>query len=125
MKKTVAVDVDGVLAKYDKWRGLDNIGDPVPGAVEFTKRLGQKYEVLIFTTRCSMSVATGRDSGETAESLVARVKAWLDKHGFHYDRIWSGQGKPLTFCIIDDNAIRCQPQADSSAFEIALGVLKA
>lgn len=32
-KKTVAVDLDGVLADYSTgWQGIEHIGDPIPGA---------------------------------------------------------------------------------------------
>ena len=29
-RKWIAVDLDGTLAIYDKWRGRDHIGEPVP-----------------------------------------------------------------------------------------------
>ena len=50
-KKTVCVDVDGVLAQYDRWRGVDHIGDPIFGAKEFVADLRKKYKVVIHTTR--------------------------------------------------------------------------
>lgn len=28
MKKNVCVDLDGVLAQYDRWKGIEHIGDP-------------------------------------------------------------------------------------------------
>lgn len=107
MKKSIAVDVDGVLAQYDEWRGLDHIGDPIPGAVEFTKKLGERFDVIIFTTRCSEEVNGEVDK---APLLVNRVRCWLDKHGFEYDHIWSEKGKPLCLAFIDDRGIRCEPQ---------------
>ena len=27
---TIAVDLDGTLARYDGWKGIDHIGDPIP-----------------------------------------------------------------------------------------------
>lgn len=110
MKKTVLVDLDGVLADYSKgWQGVDKIGDPIPGAVEFTKVLSRFARVVIYTTRCSAD-APDR-SGANVAQLVSRVKAWLDGHGFAYDDIFSGQGKPLAACIIDDRAVNCNPQS--------------
>ena len=49
--KTVCVDLDGVLAQYDGWQGLENIGDPVEGAREFMEDLSKKYHVLVHTAR--------------------------------------------------------------------------
>lgn len=106
MKKSIAVDVDGVLAQYDEWKGLDHIGDPIPGAVKFTKDLGEHFDVIIFTTRCCEEI----NGPEKAPLLVNRVRRWLNKHGFHFDHIWSEKGKPLAVAFIDDRGIRCEPQ---------------
>ena len=39
MKNTVCVDLDGTLAKYDGWKGLEHIGEPIDGSVEFTQQV--------------------------------------------------------------------------------------
>ena len=119
MKKTVLVDLDGVLADYSQgFKGIENIGDPIPGAVEFSKRLASFARVVIYTTRCkaySEGVPGPDGVPEPNRSdpsvLVGIVKAWLDKHGFAYDEIYSGQGKPFAACIIDDRAVNCNPQS--------------
>jgi hypothetical protein len=119
-RKTVAVDVDGVLAKYDGWKGVDHVGDPIPGAVEFTKALSEICDVLVYTTRCCEEI----NKPEKAHLLVNRVRTWLDKHGFAYASIWSGQGKPIAVAYIDDRGISCRPQEDDAAFEVALQALR-
>jgi hypothetical protein len=101
MKKTVCVDLDGVLAFYNGWKGVDHIGDPRPGAVEFTRALSLIADVVIFTTRCNEEM----QRPEKAHLLVGRVKAWLDLHGFQYADIYAGQGKPIAVAYIDDRAI--------------------
>lgn len=106
MKKSIAIDLDGVLAHYDCWKGLDYIGDPIPGAVEFTARLAEYFDVIIHTVRCSSEI----NGPESANLLVNRVRRWLDKHGFIYQHIWSEPGKPLAVAYIDDRGIRCTPQ---------------
>lgn len=119
--ETVAVDLDGVLAQYDQWRGIEHIGDPIPGAVEFTAALKAiPCKVLIFTTRTNADPAiSGRT--ESVDMLVQRVRLWLDAHGFVYDEIYSGQGKPLAAAYVDDRACPCMPQiAGRFAYEIAL-----
>lgn len=48
----IAVDLDGTLAGYDKWRGPGHIGEPVPAMVERVKKwLAEGKEVRIFTAR--------------------------------------------------------------------------
>lgn len=101
MKKTVCVDLDGVLAFYDSWKGVDHIGEPRPGAVDFTRALSIIADVVIYTTRCNEEM----NRPERAHLLVNRVKAWLDKHGFQYADIYAGQGKPIAAAYIDDRAI--------------------
>ena len=119
-RQTVCVDLDGVLATYDGWKGMDNFGDPIPGAVDFINELNKFAEVVIFTTRCNLSV-TRKETGETVLSLQKRVKDWLDKHGFKYKDVYIGQGKPLGAAYIDDRAVVCTPQDHgSSSFVMAL-----
>lgn len=113
MRKTVAVDLDGTLAQYDGWKGVDHIGDPIPGAVDFTKRLAEFADVLIYTCRCSQEVCRG----EALHFLQRRVEDWLNKHGFAYHHVYTGQGKPVAAAYIDDRAIYCNPQVHSASFE--------
>jgi len=116
VRKTVAVDLDGVIARYDKWVGLDHFGDPLPGSREFLTTLRAQYNVLIFTTRCCEELA----GGEKAPFLVKRVREYLEKHDLPYDEIWAGQGKPIYVALVDDRSISCRPQVDSRAFEKTL-----
>jgi hypothetical protein len=99
-----------VLAQYDHWRGLDHIGAPLAGAVEFTRRLKSLgLNVVIHTTRVNPDPQTsGR--GDSCEALRRRVQAWLDEHGFACDDIFTGQGKPLACAYVDDRAVPCRPQ---------------
>ncbi len=117
-RQTVCVDLDGVLAFYDGWKGADVFGDPIPGAVEFIADLNRFAEVVIFTTRCNLSVG-GRERGETVQSLQARVKGWLDKHGFKYRDVYVGQGKPLAAAYVDDRSVVCRPQEMGSTSGVA------
>ena len=38
MKGWIGVDLDGTLAHYDKWRGVEHIGKPVPVMLERVKK---------------------------------------------------------------------------------------
>jgi hypothetical protein len=102
----IAVDLDGVLAQYSGWQGIDHIGDPVPGAAEFMKALSKHGRVTVFTTRCNTQV-----NKETPKALAARVQKWLDKHSIKCDEVYTGTGKPLAVAYVDDRAVVCRPQA--------------
>ena len=125
MKKTVAVDLDGVLATYDGWKGIDNIGEPIVGAVQFTKDLSAFARVVIFTTRCKTYPPTApgpkgmpEPCRDDVNALVQRVVEWLDRHGFAWHEVYCGQGKPFAAAYIDDRAVVCRPQAvQDKAFE--------
>lgn len=126
-KKSVLLDLDGVLAEYRGWQGIENIGEPKPGAVAFTHELCKLARVVIYTTRCKSFLKEGHASTGGSDpdrrpvaELVAIVKSWLDRHGFAYDEIYSGQGKPFAAAIIDDRAVPCRPQIDDFAFSGAL-----
>lgn len=48
----IGVDLDGTLAYYDKWRGVDHIGPPIPAMLERVKAwLSDGVTVKIFTAR--------------------------------------------------------------------------
>lgn len=78
-KGWIGVDLDGTLAHYDKWRGADHIGDPIPLMVERVRVwLTQGRDVRIFTARIS-------HDGSPARMLEAGVAAvaiagWCQKH---------------------------------------------
>lgn len=121
-KSRVCVDLDGVLATYDKWRGIDHIGDPVPGALEFAKKLAKFAEITIFTSRCAQDVLEG--SRITPGQLRVHVIEWLEKHKFPYTDVYIGQGKPRAAAFIDDRGVTCSPQTDEKAFADALAQTK-
>jgi hypothetical protein len=117
-RRRVCVDLDGVLAKYDKWKGIDHFGSPISGALEFMKELAKFAEITIFTSRCAQDVLEG--STITPGQLRVKVIEWLEKHDFPYTDVYIGQGKPRAAAFIDDRAVHCNPQLDKDAFEEAL-----
>ncbi len=124
-KPRVCVDLDGVLAKYDHWRGAETIGAPVPGALEFAHELAKVAEIVIFTTRCSEE-RSRTDDGYSLSPAQMRIHIidWLEKHKFPYADVFIGRGKPLVAAFIDDRAVQCSPQKDKEAFDNALASVK-
>ncbi len=51
MKKTILMDLDGVLNDYDGVYDENHIPNIRKGAKEFIKKLYLKYEIKLFTTR--------------------------------------------------------------------------
>jgi hypothetical protein len=72
----IGVDLDGTLAKYDRWRGIEHIGEPIPAMVERVKAwIANGERVKIFTARVSNS----RDQEE--RMLAERViREWTKEH---------------------------------------------
>lgn len=70
-KGWIAVDLDGTLAHYDGWKGVDHIGDPVPlMATRVRLWLQEGKDVRIFTARVS-----GRDI-----RALGPIQHWCQKH---------------------------------------------
>lgn len=115
MRKTVCVDLDGTLADYRGWKGLDHIGEPRPGAVAFSHHLIQMARVVIFTTRCTVAM-DDRPEGVRPEQLAGLVKDWLDYHGFAYDEIYSGQGKPVAAAYVDDRGVHIPSNPEAADY---------
>jgi hypothetical protein len=116
-KPRVCLDVDGVLADRTYGRGAEDLGEPIPGAVEFTRALAERAEVVIHSARLSGEESTSA-AGRKAEG---RLRDWLDHHGFAYQSIASGVGKPVASAYVDDRGVSCRPMDDGPrAFEDAL-----
>lgn len=50
----IGVDLDGTLATYDTWRGIDHVGTPIPAMVKRVKRwLKAGWRVKIVTARAA------------------------------------------------------------------------
>ncbi len=121
-KPRICVDLDGVLAARVEGSA---IGPPIDGAVEFTRNIASRAEIIIFTARFSTRSAKPRSEKSTKE-LEARIKKWLDAHGFSYDSINTTQAKPIASAYVDDRAISCQPlKMGMQAFDTALNSIDA
>lgn len=73
----IGVDLDGTLAHYDRWRGIEHVGAPVPAMVRRVRQwLAEGRTVRIFTARVH---------GATGDELTAIVqpiaKFCLDNFG--------------------------------------------
>lgn len=124
-KPRVCLDLDGVLARYNGWEGLDHIGPPIPGALDFAWELAEIAEIVIFTSRCSLDAGDAPPNRLSPRQLRIKIIEWLEKYKFPYTDVYIGQGKPHAAVFIDDRAVYCSPQADKDAFNKALKSTKA
>jgi len=85
-KKTIAIDLDGVLNNYTKY--TNEIPEIKDGAEDFIKTLSKDYELILFTIR-SPKLAT----------------EWLIKYNLnHYFKDVTNV-KPIAILYVDDRAI--------------------
>ena len=97
-KRIIAVDLDGTLAHYDSWKGIDHIGPVVPevaNAMELAQREGA--DIWIFTSRVS-------DPAD-AEQAGKVVHNWLVKNNFQFEGITAVKHKFFTE-FWDDRAVQ-------------------
>lgn len=70
-KGWIGVDLDGTLAMYDQWRGIDHIGEPVPAMVARVQGwLAAGVPVKIMTARCSVC----------EPGVVRTIEDWCEQH---------------------------------------------
>ena len=92
----IGVDLDGTLALYGHWHGVDHIGDPVPKVVNLVKLLiNQGHTVKVFTARA----ANGPEA-------ILPIVEWTKKHiGIALDV--TNIKTPGCILMIDDRSTHC------------------
>ncbi len=70
------VDLDGTLAEYHGWKGVDHIGPPVPAMVERVRAWLEAGEgVKVVTAR-----VCGPQDGYSVAAIGAMIRAWTREH---------------------------------------------
>jgi hypothetical protein len=126
-RPTVCLDLDGVLVDRTYARGGEELGDPIDGAVEFTRALAEQADIVIHTARLGGRPAGASVGAAQAEQrrIEERIRAWLDQHGFAYKEIALDVGKPIAAAYVDDRGVSCRPMDDGPrAFEEALAAVR-
>jgi hypothetical protein len=73
-RRWIGVDLDGTLAEYHHWMGIEHIGEPVPAMLERVKGwLAEGVEVRIFTARVCRPAHRG--------AAIRRIGDWCEMHG--------------------------------------------
>ena len=94
-RRTIAVDLDGVIAEYDGWKGPGVLGSPRLDVVEALRDLQHEgWKIVIHTTRGEEEIAT-----------------YLQRHAIPHDEInrnsdyATGGPKPVADVYWDDRAV--------------------
>lgn len=104
MKGWIGVDLDGTLAEYDGWKGVDHIGRPIVPMVERVKKwLEEGKQVKIFTARV-YPVGVAR-FGLTEFEYTERMMEALQAHKFIRDWCIEHIGKELPITCVKDFAM--------------------
>lgn len=75
-KGWIGVDLDGTLAHYEGWQGIEHIGPPVELMVVRVRRwLQEGRKVKIFTARVS------EPDPKLREVIIEVIHRWLEKAG--------------------------------------------
>lgn len=94
----IGVDLDGTLAHYDEWKGMEHIGEPVPEMLERVKKwLEEGKKVKIFTARAS-----------APDFNPDVIYDWCQKHGLPDLDVTNVKDFSMIECW-DDRCIQVEP----------------
>lgn len=97
-KRVIAVDLDGTLAHYDGWKGIEHIGPVIPEVANAMERAqAEGAEVHLFTARVS-------DPEDAAEAHQV-ISKWAEANHFNFASITAVKHKFFTE-FWDDRAIQ-------------------
>lgn len=109
-KGWTGVDLDGTLAHYDKWRGIEHIGAPVPLMVARVKEwLEAGRDVRIFTARVGSSC-----DGRPLTDTVRVIQDWCQEHLGKILRITCSKDLNMVE-LWDDRCVQVIPNAGERA----------
>lgn len=100
----VGFDLDGTVAQYTEFKGWQHIGDPVPGMINFIKKLrASGIQCKIFTARCSAE--SRAIDGLTFEQVEKVIQDWTEKYIGERLPVTSEKGCSM-ICFFDDSAVQ-------------------
>jgi len=93
---TIAVDLDGTLAEYTEWKGIEHFGKPIPKMIDRVKKwIAEGRTVVIFTARAEDSKAE------------KYIKEWLEQQGLGGLKITNIKTKDIV-AFYDDRAVHVE-----------------
>lgn len=123
--KTAVVDLDGVIAYFDGWKGPYHLGEPnIAGVLLLQKLKEAGVKIVICTCRLNEQWPDECDYDREYEL----IKQWLDGWDIPYDEIYRGHAKPYGDVYIDDRAVQfplnaSAPEAAEAVYNEAMGMI--
>jgi hypothetical protein len=106
---SIAVDLDGTLAHYDHWRGIEHIGAPVPKMLARVKEwIAKGEEVVIFTARITPHPDFETETEARLRDGIGHIQNWLEKQGLPRLRVTNIKDPGMSV-FWDDRAVGVQP----------------
>lgn len=110
----VGVDLDGVLAHYDGWKGADHIGEPIPAMVGRVKGwLAEGKTVKIMTARVHPN-----QEAKTLETVRYWIEHWCLNHVGQKLEITHEKDYGMVE-LWDDRAVQVIPNTGRTVGELA------
>lgn len=102
--KWTGFDLDGTLAEYDGWHGIDHIGKPIKPMCDLMKKIREEgAKVKILTAR-----AAPRKDGSNAEDARKHIEKWCEKNLGFVPEI-THEKDSLMDTLYDDRAVQVIP----------------
>lgn len=95
-KPEIVLALDGLLTKATSGK----LGPPLPGAAEFTRRLGQSFRVVIQTSRTNFDLDLDRPEESQIERALFPIKTWLDEYKIWYDEVHLSHNVPQAMYFV-------------------------
>ena len=116
-EKWTGFDLDGTLAEYDGWKGIDHIGKPIKPMCDLMKKIREEgTKVKILTAR----VAPRKD-GSNAEDARKHIEKWCEKNLGFVPEITHEKDSCMDV-LYDDRAVQVIPNKGIPIVEAAQSI---
>jgi hypothetical protein len=107
----IGFDLDGTLAHYDRWRGVEHIGAPLPAMCQRAKTLASYgFVIKIVTAR------VGAAFPEQIEPAKTAIALWCAAHLGFIPEVTAAKDQMMMH-LFDDRAIQCVPNVGKTVRE--------
>jgi hypothetical protein len=102
----IGFDLDGSLAKYDVWRGVEHVGEPIKPMIDLAKSyLKEGWTLKVMTARvCRRGTLEGDKEREKA---TVAIQAWCKKHIGKVLEVTNEKDFGMVI-LIDDRAVQLE-----------------
>lgn len=100
--RSYAFDFDGVIAKYDGFKGVDHFGEPNKKVVDAIRQLNQLgHKIIIYSTR----------GEEGLKKYCTKNNIPVDYYNQNPELEGENPGKPIAYVYVDDRTVCYRDQS--------------